>query len=155
MIPQDITARHVARYLLAVAHEHGSFLSNLKLQKLLYYSQGWHLGIYQAPLFPDKFEAWVHGPVIPALYHEFKKYSWRNIDEEVDKPTFPAEIVEFLEELTGEYLHLDAYQLERMTHRESPWLTARGDLPIDALSSTVIDEGLMREHFRARVSPGV
>ena len=42
-------------------------ITNLKLQKLVYYSQAWFLGIYQKPLFSDKIEAWVHGPVVPAL----------------------------------------------------------------------------------------
>lgn len=150
-MPTDIQARDVANYLIASAHEHGSFVSNLKLQKLLYYAQGWHLGIFQRCLFSEKFEAWIHGPVIPSLYREFKGYSWRNIDEDVRKPEFASEVVDFLDEMIGEYLHLDAYHLEKMTHRESPWVAARGQLEIDAPSNAEIDENLMRDHFARRL----
>ena len=54
---------------------------NLKLQKLVYYAQAWHLALRDVPLFEEDFEAWVHGPVIPALYQEYKKFGWRPILE--------------------------------------------------------------------------
>ena len=45
------TAKSVAEFLIWSAHESGSFISNLKLQKLLYYIQAWHLAIHDRPLF--------------------------------------------------------------------------------------------------------
>lgn len=38
------------------------FISNLKLQKLLYYEQGYHLAIFDTPLFDADIEAWMYGP---------------------------------------------------------------------------------------------
>jgi uncharacterized phage-associated protein len=61
------TAQEVANYFIRRAHDSGEFISNLKLQKLLYYSQAWHLAIFDRRLFPERFQAWVHGPVIPTL----------------------------------------------------------------------------------------
>lgn len=65
----------VARYFLALADEEaGDLVSNLKLQKLLYYAQGFHLAMTGRPLFDEPIQAWMHGPVVPAVYHAFKVY---------------------------------------------------------------------------------
>jgi uncharacterized phage-associated protein len=64
-----------AKYFLAqVSEDAGDLISNLKLQKLLYYAQGFHLALYDEPLFPEAIEAWTHGPVVPDLYRHYKKY---------------------------------------------------------------------------------
>jgi uncharacterized phage-associated protein len=149
---QTVTAGKVADYLIWFAHEHGSFVSNLKLQKLLYYAQAWHLALFGRPLFTDKLQAWIHGPVVPSVYRRFKEYGARNIDQAVAAPALPDETVEFLDELVREYLPLDAFELELMTHREAPWKNARGDLPPDAPSSTVISNDDMLAYFKARAT---
>ncbi|MFM6174756.1 MAG: Panacea domain-containing protein [Sphaerospermopsis kisseleviana] len=74
-----LTCFEVAKYFIRLAHETGSFISNLKLQKLVYYAQAWHLALFEQPLFNEDFEAWIHGPVVPELYHYYKKFGWRNI----------------------------------------------------------------------------
>ena len=62
-----------AKYFLAqVSEDAGDLISNLKLQKLLYYAQGFHLALYDQPLFPEAIEAWTHGPVVPDLYRHYK-----------------------------------------------------------------------------------
>lgn len=47
------SANKVADYFISRSREYGDYLTNLKLQKLLYYSQGWYLGLTGKPLFPD------------------------------------------------------------------------------------------------------
>jgi uncharacterized phage-associated protein len=150
---RKLTAGDVADYLIAFAHEHGSFVSNLKLQKLLYYAQGWHLALFDRPLFDDRFQAWVHGPVVPAQYRRFKEYGYRNIDAPVAAPELPEETVAFLDELIGVYLPIDAYELELMTHRETPWQNARGALPPDAPSTAALSEDDMRAYFKRLAAP--
>lgn len=73
------TARQVADYVIAFLAEHGDPTTNLKLQKLLYYSQAWYLALYDLPLFDDRIEAWVHGPVVPPVYGAFKGKEWQPI----------------------------------------------------------------------------
>ena len=148
------TAHRIADYLIWLAHEHGSFISNLKLQKLLYYAQAWHLAVFDRPLFEEKLEAWVHGPVVPSVYRRFRSYRFRNIDEEIEAPGLPARTVQFLHELAGEYLGIDAYALELMTHREDPWLKARGDLEPHQASRATISEEDMRAYFKAHMKRG-
>jgi uncharacterized phage-associated protein len=146
-----LTAREIADYLIWLAHEHGSFISNLKLQKLLYYAQAWHLAVFNRPLFADQLEAWVHGPVVPSIYRRYKSYGFRNIDEPVEAPALPEGTVRFLRELAEGYLGIDAYALELMTHKEDPWLKARGDLPPNRASKAKIAERDMLSYFKDRI----
>ena len=146
----DVTT--VANYILWSQHESGSFISNLKLQKLLYYVQAWHLAVFNKPLFAAKFEAWVHGPVIPELYRQYREYGWRNIDAEVEKPDLPANLEAFIEEVLDEYGPLDARRLEYLTHREDPWRDARKGLTPEEPCTCVIDEAEMAECYRRRLT---
>ena len=74
-----ISAIQVAQYLLALAHSKGDQISNLKLQKLLYYLQGFSLVVNNKPLFPEAIEAWTHGPVVASVYHKYSKYGNNHI----------------------------------------------------------------------------
>lgn len=87
-LPQP-TAFHIAQYFIDRCHEErrrGNYqsLTNLKLQKLLYYSQGFYLAIYNKPLFPDRIEAWVHGPTVPSVYKRLQRYGYNTIPEGVN-----------------------------------------------------------------------
>jgi uncharacterized phage-associated protein len=62
----------IAKWFIAWAEAEGEELSNLKLQKLLYYAQGHHLAERHQPLFTEQIQAWSHGPVVPQVYHEYK-----------------------------------------------------------------------------------
>ncbi|MDT2255436.1 DUF4065 domain-containing protein [Paenibacillus larvae] len=57
-----------------------------KLQKLCYYAYSFYLAIYEKKLFDDNFEAWVHGPVNPQLYTEYREYGWQEIPQEINYP---------------------------------------------------------------------
>ena len=143
------TAAYVADYLLVKARERGEPLSNLKLQKLLYYAQAWYLALHDRPLFAEDFEAWVHGPVLPSQYHRFKAAAWMPIDEPVDEPGLPSAVKKFLDEILDVFGVETAIALEQMTHRERPWLEARGNLPPDASSSAKISKLTMKRFYRA------
>lgn len=57
-------AHNIAHYVLHLFQASGESITNLKLQKLLYYIQGWNLGLHHKSIFKEDFEAWIHGPVI-------------------------------------------------------------------------------------------
>lgn len=73
-----MTATAAANYLLYIMGEAFDDLTNMKLNKLLYFAQGYYLKKYGRPLFDNAIEAWEHGPVVPEVYSAYKKY--------VDKP---------------------------------------------------------------------
>lgn len=140
----------IAAYFIWLANETGSFMSNWKLQKLVFYAQAWHLALYGKPLFEEDFQAWIHGPVIPLLHQKYKHFGWQPILEETH-PELPKDVVQFLEEVAEEYFACDAYELEQMTHAEDPWNFAREGLPADAPSSEIIKKEWMKEYYGSRV----
>lgn len=146
------TIHLVADYFIRRASESGSVLTNLKLQKLCYYAQAWYLALQGERLFSDRFEAWVHGPVNRELYDRFRSYRWNPITEEIAEPHFPENIRQHLETIVVNFLACDAYELERMTHEEKPWIEARNGLPEDATCSTFINEDTMKSFYKEMLS---
>jgi uncharacterized phage-associated protein len=144
---EGVTARAVAAFFIWLCNQSGGFISNLKLQKVLYYAQGWHMALKGKPLFSMKFKAWVHGPVLPEIWHDYKKFSYKPIIMDVAKPDLPPETEKFLRDIASIFFPLDAYELELATHRELPWLRARRGLAPDAQSNTSINDADMLLHF--------
>lgn len=129
----------VAKYFLTQVDEDAEdFITNLKLQKLSYYSQGLYLAINDEPLFPETIEAWQHGPVVPSLYHKYKEYGANPIPipEDIDFSLFNAEIRELLDEVYCVYGQFSPWKLRDMTHAETPWIEAyqKGDSVISLAS---------------------
>ncbi|MDQ1637556.1 MAG: hypothetical protein QOF62_895 [Pyrinomonadaceae bacterium] len=122
-----ISAEHVAAYFLAkAAQEDGEFISNLKLQKLLYYAQGSHLALDKGPLFPESTSAWNHGPVVTSVYHKYKEFGASPLSppEDFDVSQYSEELQEFLDEVYSVYGQFSAGKLRKMTHEEPPWIEA-------------------------------
>ncbi len=144
------TAAAVADYLLVEARQRGELLTNLKLQKLLYYAQAWYLALYGRPLFAEDFEAWVHGPVLRSQYLRFKpEPGWASITAPVERPSLPEAIEKFLDEILDIFGIESSIALEMMTHRERPWLEARDGLPAGEPSSARISKRTMMEFYRS------
>lgn len=103
-------------------------ISNLKLQKLLYYAQGNFLAQRHQPLFKDSIEAWSHGPVVPAVYHAYKAFESETIHLNPDDAFEWSEIDEgttqFLIDIWDTYGGIAAWKLRDMTHSETPWVSA-------------------------------
>ena len=149
-----VTANMVADYFLYTAHDCGDLLTNLKLQKLVYYAQAWHLALYDEPLFEEHFEAWIHGPVQPELYRRFREYGWDRIGENPDKPKLSQLVKDLLDEILNIYDRFTARDLERMTHREEPWIEARDGAPIEDPSNNTISTDTMSKYFKTRLANG-
>lgn len=145
----QVTADEVADYILRFAHAKGDLITNLKLQKLIYYAQAWYLALYDKPLFQEPLEAWVHGPVQPALYRRFKKYAWNPIEHDTQKPKLSERVEEHLSEIMAVFGDYSAYTLERMVHSEEPWIKARKGLALDEPSTTEIAIEDMKQYYRA------
>ena len=120
-----ITALDVANYFLAQTDEEaGDLISNLKLQKLVYYAQGFHLAMFEKRvLFPEDIEAWTHGPVVDSLYHEFKTFGAGPIPRPTnfDPEILSSEQRELLDEVYKVYGQFSAWKLRNLTHDEPPY----------------------------------
>lgn len=140
-----ISANTVAKYFLAKAEEEvGDGISNLKLQKLVYYAQAYHLAMHGEPLFRERLEAWEHGPVVPDLYHMYKEHGAGNIPtpHDVDLDEYDEEVAEFLDEVYDVFGQYSAWKLRNMTHEERPWTEA-----YDNGGARVISHAAMRDFY--------
>lgn len=139
-----LRALDVANYFLSLVNEDsGDTISNLKLQKLLYYAQGYHLAVFDKPLFPDRIMAWQHGPVVPNVYHHFKEYG----NEAIPKPSldlrdFNKKTRDFLAEVYRVIGQFSAWKLRNMTHAEPPWVEA------SVAGGGVITQASLKAYFK-------
>ncbi|MGA9062822.1 MAG: type II toxin-antitoxin system antitoxin SocA domain-containing protein [Terracidiphilus sp.] len=140
-----MTAREVARYFVSLVDEDaGDSISNLKLQKLLYYAQGFHLAFFDRPLFDEAVRAWAHGPVVPQIYHEYKEFGANSIPvAQVNLEDYPKETREFLDEVYSVYGQFSATKLRDLTHCEPPWANTP--------QSVTISHESMKEFFKTLV----
>jgi uncharacterized phage-associated protein len=129
-MPYD--AKSLANYFLDIANENRQSIDPMKLQKLVYYACGWYAGHTGEPLIDEAIEAWPYGPVIPSLYHEFKRFGAGVIvakATEFDGMQFrqvapPAEphIRQFLSNIWTSYGGYTGTQLSEFTHAtDGPW----------------------------------
>lgn len=120
-------------------------MDHKKLQKIAYYAQAWHYTLYDEELVDDVFEAWVHGPVCPTIYHEYKGYGWNDIPKTTKQIT--AELKDFLDMIIDAFGKYTGDQLEYMTHLEEPWKNARGNLRPWEASNTTISLDSMKDFY--------
>ncbi|BAP62922.1 Panacea domain-containing protein [Methanococcus maripaludis] len=119
-----------------------------KLQKLCYYSVAWYYALYDSDLVNDtEFQAWIHGPVSPDLYSEYRKYGWNPIEKADVKPQFTKETEEFLEIVYNTYGDYSGHELEALTHGELPWIEARTGLSEFEPSTNPISKETMKNYY--------
>lgn len=144
----------IARFFLLLACEEPepAPLTHMHLQKLLYYAQGWTLGTKGVPLFNDRIEAWVHGPVVKAVYPTFADYKNGVIapHEASDAASLSNETRDIVRSVWRYYRQFSASKLREMTHAESPWLEARRGLEPDQPGDREIAAESMTRFFRER-----
>ena len=133
----------IANYFIARAYEDGreSSMTNMKVQKLLYYSQSLHLALQDEPLFKDEIQAWRYGPVCPPAYRFYQRFEAEQlpVPTQTDLPDrLSQEERDLLEEVWLYFGEHHAYTLSGMTHVEFPWKKARKGLPTQAASTEPI-----------------
>jgi uncharacterized phage-associated protein len=122
------------KQIMATVHDVASYIlkrygptTAMKLQKLAYYCQAWSLVWDEKPIFAARIEAWVNGPVIPALYKIHKGQF--QISEWPGNPgSLNAKQRETVDAVLEFYGPKTAQWLSDLTHREKPWLDARAGL---------------------------
>lgn len=140
----------IANQLLIYAADTArELMTNMKLQKMLYYQQGFHLAYYGMPLFDEEIEAWMYGPVVPVIYDKYKEFGRQGIEPDRSMDfTFKLNNEQALfDEVCKVYGAYSAIGLMDMTHREMPWKST----PIGEGDGHVISKNKMRSFFRKRL----
>jgi uncharacterized phage-associated protein len=111
--------------------DEGKFVTQMKLQKLVYFAQGYHLAKYNEPLIKENFEAWKFGPVVPEIYQDFKLYgsklitntsSFRPSGTDASRVVLDSEAFDSIKYTWDVLKDFSAMALSNWTHQPStPW----------------------------------
>lgn len=142
-----MTASLIAKWFINELHP-----EPLKLQKLLYLAQGFSYAFYDKELFEDDIEAWVHGPVVPNVYHEYSTFKYNPISVNYELPEFSQDILDVLNYVKDNYSRYDAKFLEEMTHNQEPWLLSRDGLDPDERSDKTIQKSSIANYFTSFIN---
>ncbi len=144
----------IANYFINKANSSGAEITPMKVVKLVYIANGWYLGLVGQPLINEPVEAWKYGPVVPSVYHEFKKFGGKQV-------TDPAQILsghddtqfelqdrgfeKFLDKIWEVYGIHDGIYLSAITHKPgTPWyvtwnkygnMQRHAEIPTELISS--------------------
>ena len=133
----------VARYIIAYEYLQGRTVSNLRLQRLLYFVQAYCLASVGKPCFSTRMEAWDCGPVVPPVYREYRIFGAASIPaasstssivaiEEADRP--------MLNEMLNRCASLSTTELMRRTHHQNPWKDAYHNPLSNEITPTAVEQ---------------
>lgn len=120
------SALEVAKYVINHEHKMGRKITNLRLQKLLYFVQAKVLVETGEPCFDDKMEAWEYGPVVPIVYDEYKKYGNLPIlENQLVSKQIDSKTENFIYEILNYFANTPTFGLVQITHSQMPWIEAK------------------------------
>lgn len=126
-------------------------ITPLSLQKALYYIQGFYYAFYKTFLFPEECEAWIHGPVYRDIYFRYRDYKFDPIEhhDAIDDTVFSSSEMAILESVAKHICCYSGKILEKFTHSEAPWLSARGEHLETELSDKIISKEDIGYYFNS------
>lgn len=162
-----ISAEIVAKEFVRMGSSSESPVTQMKLQKMVFFAHGLHLALYDTPLCSEPFFAWKFGPVIPSIYQLYKKWGSSPIiaqppaikpsevsavSESYTLSSTEMEAIEYTWEITK---NLDGVTLSNWSHAaNSPWAKAYALGENTIISNDVIKEyfeqNLIRQSIRAQ-----
>ena len=136
----NISILKLCEFVISYCNNEQIPITPLKLQKILYYIQAWHLVFFDKhPLFSDSPEAWVNGPVYRAIYSQYKdkwdgegtiqlengEGSFQNMQDALTALDLTDDQISLINTVLKKYAGMSAGQLVYLTHAEAPWNEAR------------------------------
>jgi uncharacterized phage-associated protein len=126
-----LSARMVARYIRLIAEDKDDLISHLKLHKLMYYAQGYHLAIHGTPLFPEEIRVWTYGPAVPDLWKGCEDFSTSAVPfiRGLDLDAFSEQETEVMKDVYRDYGQYAEWRLREIVFAERPVArTKQGDV---------------------------
>jgi len=153
-----ISAKKLAYYILARLGP----MEHLKIHKLIYYVEAYHLAYFELSLIEEDFQAWVHGPVVLPVWIEIKsianvydavklsKVAEKEAIDFINKNLTESQ-VQVVNDILEEFGSKSAYELECLTHIEDPWIKARKGLPADQHGKTIISKNEIMKYYKTKL----
>lgn len=133
--------------------EEGAPVTQMKLQKMVYFAHGLHLAVYKTPLIRDQIQAWKYGPVIPLIYQAYKFYGSAPIsgtdlillgNEENELASLDAKAKKTINYTWSALKDTDVIRLTNWTHKEgSPWK----DNYVEGINEIPIPNATIQKYF--------
>ncbi len=117
----------IAQYIIRRCNEQNQPISNLRLQKILYFVQAEFLVSKGEPCFNERIEAWAFGPVVPEVYHRYKGYGAASIPFVTTSPFIRLlceEDQNLIDRVIDETSKYSVTTLVDITHNQTPWINA-------------------------------
>lgn len=151
-----VDANSVADYLLWLwaqeREDERDFITPMKLQKLLYFVQGWSWATRNEPAFGEAIEGWRDGPVVRRIWERYKALGGDPIREVPEAaPVLPESVQHTVRDVWEAYRRYSAWELSRRTHDEQPWREAREGLEPDVQGNRALRPETMRREFRSQI----
>lgn len=115
----------IAEYVIWYSEKQDFGISNLKLQKILYFIQAYFLICSDRTCFYEKIEAWDFGPVVPEVYKRYKQYGSMDIHGiPEEEPYLCQNDKERINEVVDNFADYSATDLVEITQKQVPWIEA-------------------------------
>ena len=148
MTKKAYSASTVAKYLIYLASQklvgdsqEREGITNLKLQKVLYFTQAYYLSKQNKPLFSDEIEAWEYGPVIPKVYKRYKENKSNPIINDEDKSSLSDKDKDVVKKVWDIFSGYSAGRLVDITHAHTPWKEAH------KTKEKIISNKVLKEYY--------
>lgn len=135
----------IAKYIINYCNINNLEITNLRLNKLLYFIQA-HFLSAGAPIFEDDFEAWSYGPVIPDIYWKYRLFGSGNINllsnNNYDIGSIEQEHLLEIDSVIDELKNISTYDLVDITHSQTPWIDS-----YEKFANNIISKDSIQEYF--------
>lgn len=133
-----MTAKQLAKDVVLYANQCGYPITNLKLQKILYYLQGYYGKTFEDSLFSDEIKHWPYGPVVPSVYFEYCAFGASAIFEQSSNAPFSdcnKQEQKVIRKVLDKCLPMTASDLVDKSHEEAPWRDTKSTeiIPFNAI----------------------
>jgi uncharacterized phage-associated protein len=156
--------REIANAVLDIADEANFGLTNMALNKIVYFAHAWYLATKFRPLVDSPFEAWQFGPVHPQIYRQLKSYNdcivetrLTRIDLESGRD-IPVEVrldhdeMRHVDRVVRFYGGFPAAKLVRLSHEPgAPWDQVWKQAGRRACPGMIISDALTESHYRSKL----
>lgn len=152
----------VANYFIKQAINEGKEITLLQVLKLVYIAHGWHLGMTGEPLISEGVEAWKYGPVVPGVYHSFKKYGNNPINSlgqafngyKIIIPDINDDAEKtFLNRVWETYKGFSGLELSTLTHMKgTPWYITWHEKGGSTSQGAVIANDLIKKRYLEKIA---
>ncbi|WP_296920733.1 Panacea domain-containing protein [Megasphaera sp.] len=126
-----VHAIDVARFFINIANTipTDDLMTNMRVNKLLYFAQGECLRQLGRPLFDEDMEAWQYGPVVPHVYQTYKRFGRGPINDDAEyQDTLSEQEKNILFDVLRYYGQFSTSRLVALSHQENaPWTAAHKD----------------------------